>query len=232
MLCFEFMILGGDFILHDSVFEGTSFDDEGNPFMAVQSSPFLRRRLSELEHHRKACSPGAAAFGLAVTKTDGRERRFNRVGRPQVTPVFGWKVVERHQHVAVFLEAFACRCVLRTELFQEVVKRFVRIILCFGLPDFVQVAFRFGLNTLGHLVQNVGRLVNPAALLTSLWEHFADRRPEAQSTVANGNLRRQLQAALLEVDQQLAPALLAFAVAVEHRDQLFLAIGRCPHQYQ
>jgi len=38
-LVFWFRDLGGDFILQDSVFEGTSFDDEGDLFVAVKSSP-------------------------------------------------------------------------------------------------------------------------------------------------------------------------------------------------
>ena len=87
-----------------------------------------------------------------MTKPDRREGGFNRIGRPQVAPVLGWEVVERQQHVAVSFQAVTGRSVLRTVLFQERIKCLVRIRLRFGLPDFVQVALRFGLNAPGHLV--------------------------------------------------------------------------------
>ena len=96
----------------------------------------------------------------------------------------------------------------------------------------MQVGFGFRLHALGHLVEHVGRLVNPAALLACLREDLAKSRPEAQCTVADRDLRSRRQAALLQVQQQLAPALFAFAVAIEHRDQFLLAIGRGAHQHQ
>src|SRR6056297_769746 len=98
-----------------------------------------------------------------------------------MTPVFGREVIEGQQYVAILLQAVASRCVLRAVLFNEFIERFVRTFLRFCLPDFVQVAFRFGLNALGHLVENIGRLVNPAALLTSLGENLADRTSSARS---------------------------------------------------
>ncbi|PNY36159.1 hypothetical protein C2E31_14605 [Rhodopirellula baltica] len=39
LLCSEVLGSGDDFFLHDSVFEGTSFNDVGNLFVAVQSPP-------------------------------------------------------------------------------------------------------------------------------------------------------------------------------------------------
>lgn len=78
------------------------------------------------------------------------------------------------------------RCVLRTVFFNEAIERLVRIVL----PYFVQVTFRFGLHAFGHFVQDVGCIVDLAALLTSPKEHLSDRRPETKSTVAHRNLRR------------------------------------------
>jgi len=40
-------------------------------------------------------SPSAGSLG---TQPDGRERRFNRVGRASLRPVLSWKIVER-QHL-------------------------------------------------------------------------------------------------------------------------------------
>lgn len=48
----------------------------------------------------------------------------------------------------------------------------------FSLPDFVQ-AFRFWLNTFGHLIESIGGFMNPPALLTSFREHRTNRCPEA-----------------------------------------------------
>src|SRR6056297_251576 len=132
-----------------------------------------------------------------MTEANRGEGRFNRVARSEMAPVLGREVVERQQHFSVLLQALTSLRVLGFVLLHE----FIECLLCVGLrrrlPDFVEVALGFRLNTPGHVVENVRRLVNPAALLACLGEYLAKRRPESQCTVANSNLRSRCQASLL-----------------------------------
>ena len=62
--------------------------------MSVELFPSLLSGVSELEHHGQTCLPAAAAFGPTMTQPDRGERRFDRVGGPEVSPMFGGEVVE------------------------------------------------------------------------------------------------------------------------------------------
>ena len=64
-----------------------------------------------------------------------------------------------------------------------------RIGSCFSHPDLVQIGLSFRLYTLRHVVEDVGRLVNPAALLARVGKDLAQGGPEAGSTVAHGHER-------------------------------------------
>ena len=105
-----------------------------------------------------------------MTKSNRREGRLDRIGRPQVAPVFSGEVIEGEQDVTVLGQAFARGGVLRLVLFNEFIERFLGIGLRLGLPDFMQIRLGFRLNTFGHLVEHVGRLVNPASLLSGFRE--------------------------------------------------------------
>ncbi len=82
-------------ILHDTVFEDLSFDDEGDLVVAAEPSPPLGGGLGELEHHRQAGPTGSAPLGFAVPEADGGEGRLDWVGCPQVLPMFCGEGVER-----------------------------------------------------------------------------------------------------------------------------------------
>lgn len=56
--------------------------------------------------------------------------------------------------------------------------------------------------------------------------------PKAQSTIANGQVRRVGEAASLQIKEQFAPALGAFTIAVSQADDLFAAPLICPDQHQ
>ena len=96
----------------------------------------------------------------------------------------------------------------------------------------MDVGLSSGLHTLGHVVEHVGRLVNPAALLACFSKDLSQRGPEAQGAVPHGQLRRERQSSILEIHQQLVPALLALAIAIDHGNQFLLPIGRGAHQDQ
>jgi len=90
-----------------------------------------------------------------------------------------------------------------------------------GVHHLVQRAFGAGLQALGQLVEHVGKLVTPAALLASLGPDLTGRGPEPQRTVADRENRCD-HSAPLEIAQHRLPALGALTIAVLDREQLLL----------
>ena len=72
---------------------------------------------------------GQAAFRSLGPMTDSPERRLNRIAGPNALPVLGRKIVERHQLLAVLLQAQGRLGVLGFIGFEEQVKRFLRLCL-------------------------------------------------------------------------------------------------------
>ncbi|MEH2475582.1 hypothetical protein V1281_003243 [Nitrobacteraceae bacterium AZCC 2161] len=62
--------------------------------------------------------------------------------------------------------------------------------------------------------EDVHGLMHPASLVPGAGKDLIERFPEAECAVANGNFRGNLQFPLLDVDQQLAPALRALSLTV------------------
>jgi hypothetical protein len=89
--------------------------------------------------------------------------------------------------------------------------------------DIFQVYFGLGLERLGHGIQNVGGLVNPATLNSGLAVNLVQGGPEPHGAVTHGQLGRGLQPPALEIEQQLAPALGAFAKAVDQAQDVLVA---------
>ena len=73
--------------------------------------------------------------------------------------------------------------------------------------DVVQMRFRLRLHGFRHRIEHVHGLVEPAALFLRRGEHLAQRGPEPQGTITDGQLGVLFQAAALEIEQHLAPAL-------------------------
>jgi hypothetical protein len=77
------------------------------------------------------------------------------------------------------------------------------------LVSAIQISWRarlaFACRLLGRLVEDVGGLVHPAALLAHRRPHLAERLPEAERTVGDGELRRNRKPAAPEIEQQPAP---------------------------
>ena len=86
---------------------------------------------------------------------------------------------------------------------------------------------------LRQLVEDVGGLVHPAALLACRRPHLAERLPEAERAVGDGEFGRDRQAtSLLQIEQQLPPRLRALARAVGEAEQLLLALRRRADDHQ
>src|SRR5512132_628354 len=82
------------------------------------------------------------------------------------------------------------------------------------------------------LVQHVGGLVNPTALVPGAWKDLLDRLPEAEPAVADGQVRRDLEPTPLDVDEELPPALRALAHPGLKADEFLLALGCRADQHQ
>src|SRR5207344_2524787 len=83
-----------------------------------------------------------------------------------------------------------------------------------------------------NLVQHVGGLVNPTALVPGAGKGLLDRIPEAERTIANREARRDPEPTLLDVDQELTPALRALADASLKTDKFLPAFRRRADQHQ
>src|SRR5690606_11274636 len=94
------------------------------------------------------------------------------------------------------------------------------------VADFPEVILHVGLNRLRHLVEHVEDFVLPAALMTGRWKDLLERFPETERAVADSNPRHDRKATSLQVDEQFAPALRAFAHADLKADKFLLALRR------
>ena len=98
--------------------------------------------------------------------------------------------------------------------------------------DLTQVILHRGLDGFGHLVEHVGGLVNPAALMPCAGVNLLDGLPEAERAVPDRQFGRDGQAVAFHLDEQFAPALGALPDADLEADQLLPARGCGSDQHQ
>ena len=175
--------------------------------------PALLQPRHNLKTMVRRRGPAEAARGLDGPQAHGCAGAFYGSGRAQVLPVLGREVVEGEQPRAVLGQAGRGLVVLGAVGLQEEVERLLGPILGLGHPDVLPVPLGLGLEGLGQLVQHVAGLVQPAALFARRAVALAQGLPEAARSVADGQLGRHLEAAPLEIEQQLAPRLGALAIA-------------------
>ena len=96
------------------------------------------------------------------------------------------KVVEGEQRVPVLLQAFDSLLAFDGIGLAEGVERRLGVLARSSHPDVLQHALGLGLLALGQLVENVGGLMHPASLLTGLGPDLADRLPEAERAIGDG----------------------------------------------
>src|SRR5258707_2928911 len=98
--------------------------------------------------------------------------------------------------------------------------------------NLTKVCLHVDLDREGDLVQHVGGLMNPTALVPGARKDLLDRLPEAERAVADREVRRDLEPTLLDIDEELTPALRALAHPGLEADELLLALGGCPQPNQ
>src|SRR5258706_10806897 len=89
---------------------------------------------------------------------------------------------------------------------------------------------RLAFGALRQFVEDVGGLMHPAALLACGRPQLAERLPEPKRTVGDGQLGRDDQTSVLQIEQQFTPILRTLACAVGEAEQLLLAL-RCRADY-
>src|ERR1700752_5420188 len=84
----------------------------------------------------------------------------------------------------------------------------------------------------GDLVEYVVGLVDPTPLVPRAGKDLIDGLPEAERAVANRQIRRDLEPAPLDVDEQLAPTLGALPYPGLEADEILLALGCGADQHE
>ena len=103
---------------------------------------------------------------------DRCERGFNWIAGADALPVLGRKVEERHEFVAIFLQAQRCLGILWLIGFDEEIESLVRIVFGLSLPDIVDRGLGLWLRQLGQAIEHVHRFVLPTSLLARLRVNF------------------------------------------------------------
>ena len=120
-------------------------------------------------------------------------------------PMFGGKIVEGEEDVLVFFETFAGFGILRRVQLQESVVRGQRGFFRRGEIHLMNHLLCVWLNAFRHLVEDIGSLVYPAALMFCFGILLAESRPETKCAVSHGKLGRMLQASHFQTLKNLQP---------------------------
>src|SRR3954463_14547232 len=149
-----------------------------------------------------------------------------------MVPVLGWEVEEGEQRFPILRQAGDRLVVLGAVFVGEHVDRGLGRRTGRRAVNLAKVGLHVELNRERNLVQHVGGLVNPTALVPGAREDLFDRLPETERAVADREVRRNLKPTLLDVDEELTPALRTLAHSGLEADEFFLALWGCSYQHQ
>src|SRR4051812_3465652 len=144
-----------------------------------------------------------------------------------MVPVLGWEVEEGEQRFAILRQASDRLVVLGAVFVGKHVDGGLGRRAGRRAVNLAKVGFHVDLNRESDLVQHVGGLVNPTALVPGAREDLFDCLPEAERAVADREVRRNLKPTLLDVDKELTPALRTLAHSGLEADEFLLALGCC-----
>ena len=147
-------------------------------------------------------------------------------------PVIGWEIVETEELLFILGQAFAGGWELRFVEAEEFLVSFEDILLRYCHLHVVDSLLRLALSALGHLVEDVGGLVNPAALGAGGGELFGSRRPETLRTIASSQSWELLQPSVFQVPENFLIGQFASPVAIKDRQKfLFTLPSRSDHHH-
>jgi len=133
--------------------------------------------------------------------------QFDRIGCPDLDPVFGRKVVEGQEGVPILCQTFSRLRILGRIGGNKRIDGLVRGVFRLRHPDLMECAFGLGLVRLWQLVQHVGRLVDPTPLSQGGSKDLGEGRPEPQGPIADRQLRVHGEAPVFEIKQKFLPGL-------------------------
>src|SRR5260221_69699 len=120
-----------------------------------------------------------------------------------MVPVLGGEVEEGEQRFPILRQAGDRLVVLGAVFVGEHVDRRLGRRAGRRAVNRAKVGLHIDLNREGDLVQHVGGLVNPTALVPGAREDLFDRLPEAERAVAKRAVRRNLDPPLLDREEEL-----------------------------
>ena len=152
----------------------------------IHHAPAGLRSLDQLVGHGQAGGAGTGALGDPGPQAHGGEGRLDGVRRPQVYPVLGRIPVELQQHLSVADDLCDRFRILRGVVDLERLDRDLRPVDVFGIEDLPHRHDRTRMRRLRQRGKHIGLFVEPAALLTGVWEHprSAAQKPNAPSPTA------------------------------------------------
>src|SRR5437899_11153830 len=142
-----------------------------------------------------------------------------------MVPVLGREVEEGEQSFSILGQAGDRLVVLGAVLVGEHINGRFGCRAGRRTVNFTKVCLHVYLDREVNFVQHVGSLVNPTALVPGTRKNLLDCLPEAECAVADREVGRDLDPALLDVDEEFTPALCAFAHPGLEADQFLLALG-------
>src|ERR1700758_2361739 len=131
-------------------------------------------------------------------------------------PVLGREVVKGEQPFFVFLQALGRFWILRLVTGDELVVSCQSRFAGRRQVHFMDQLLSLALNTFGHFIEDIGRLMHPAPLLSYWAIFFLQSAPESKRTVADGQLRCAGKAQAFELPKHFTPGLGAFPVPIDN----------------
>jgi hypothetical protein len=138
----------------------------------------------------------AAMLGFNRSQANSGKDRLDRIGGPNMPPVYGRIIIERQHGVLVFDQEGHRFRIFRLEPFKVVIKGLINRFPGFHLSDRVQRLLDLGLHGFRQLFQYIVGLVRPAAQMIGFRPEFTDRYSEAQRSVVDGQPGCRLQSSL------------------------------------
>jgi len=172
----------------DPVAEFNPLDDFGQAVLPIEFASIFLGREHQLVRHGQRGLSAEASLGFDGSVPDRGESALDRVRGADMFPVLGREVVKRQQVGAVLGQALHRPVILRAVGFGEEIEGSVGGSLGFGHPYVFQVRLGFRLHRFRHGVQNIRRLVDPAALNAGLAVNLMQRRPEPHGPIPNRQL--------------------------------------------
>src|SRR4051795_6830565 len=126
--------VGGDL---DPVGESDTLNELGQLVVAIKPAPAFLGGIDQLEHHRERRLVRQAALRTDCAVPDGGKGALDRVRGPQVFPVFGGKIVEGEQSMAILCQARGGLVVFELVGCHEGVERSRGVLAGLGHPDFL-----------------------------------------------------------------------------------------------